>query len=301
MLLSKGMLFGGTGLPLRVLEATARAPSGPVTAEAVKVVLTLNGRSEVRFNNDKAVLNAGTILLIPADSECSGHPAIDTRTVTFYMHEEFLRDQLKWLQPVHPFVHQLQLAIHGEQRLRLLEISESRMHALTAQLLHLTRLTEHPSNELTILAASTNVFDTIGRFAGLNIRGSMSAGSTQSAPRREVAAATALLRDQLTHRWRITELADALALSGSQLSRLFRHHLGLSPAEYLWQLRTTRMAELLLVEGLNVSEAAQAVGWHNPSSASRSFKRRYGVSPREFSASHRDVRHHARNHTLPPQ
>lgn len=299
MLLSANSLFGSTGMPLRISEATSSTPSGPVTADAVKIVLTLTGWSEVRAEHETAVVTAGTVLLIPANLECSGQPEINTRTVTLYLQDEFLQDQLKWLHPVHPFVHQLRLTVNGDQRLRLLDMPEPRMHTLAAQIRHLTRSHERTRNDMAMLGAFTTVLDTVDRLASIRSSRAGAKQTDRSKPRREVVAATVILRERLTHPWRMTDLAAEVALSASQLSRLFRRHLGLSPAKYLWELRAARMAELILIEGVSVCEAACAVGWRDQSVASRSFKRRYGISPREFSTCHKDPGHNRWIHTLP--
>lgn len=287
MILSADSLFGSTGLPLRVRDAIARAPSGPVTVDAVKVVLTVSGWSEVRSENDAMVLTEGTILVIPPGLECSGHPAVDTRTVTFYVHEEYLADQVKWLHPVHPLVHQMQRALLGDPRLRKVVLPAATMHILAPKLGQLARLPHHADDELKMLAATTAVFDAVGRFAGLPTRNAGGTGPVAARPREEISAGIALLRDHLACPWQMSDLANELALSVSQLSRLFRSQLGISPAAYLWRLRAARMAELLTAGDMSVSEATRTVGWPDLAVGSRAFKRRYGVSPREYAAFHR--------------
>ncbi|MGO1809727.1 MAG: helix-turn-helix domain-containing protein [Canibacter sp.] len=97
--------------------------------------------------------------------------------------------------------------------------------------------------------------------------------------RREVLTAIALLRADLGRVWRIDELARKVALSTSQLVRLFKTQVSLSPATFLRILRVDRMAELLATTRLGAAEIATAVGWNDPSVASRAFKQRYGETP----------------------
>lgn len=128
-----------------------------------------------------------------------------------------------------------------------------------------------------MLTIASNVFDTVGRIAGHPTDGEVQAGP-ELFPRREVIHVTDLMRYTLSRSWRIEELADAVALSRSQLDRLFRSQMGVAPGAYLAQLRADQMAELLTMKDSNVAEAARAVGWRNPTVAARIFKRRYGIA-----------------------
>lgn len=287
MMLSADSLFGNSGLPLQVQDATARTPSGTVTVDAVKVLFTVSGWSEVRAGGDATVLTEGTVLVIPAGLECSGHPAMRTRTVTFYLQEDCLADQVRWLNPMHPLVHHMQRALHGDRRLRTLRLPTHIMQGLAPQLARLARLPHRADHEFTKLATTNVAFDAVGRFAGLPAPNAANTETVVTRPRHEVTAAIALLQDHLAHPWQMRDLAQELALSASQLNRLFRSQLGISPAAFLRKLRTEQMAELLTSGHLSVSEVARAVGWQDPGTGSRAFKQRYGVSPREYAAFHR--------------
>lgn len=91
--------------------------------------------------------------------------------------------------------------------------------------------------------------------------------------------AVAMLTDRLEHPWSLNELASAVAVSPSQLTRGFRSELETGPMSYLQQLRAERMAYLLRTTELTVSAAGKAVGWADPSYASRRFSKHWGMSP----------------------
>lgn len=97
-----------------------------------------------------------------------------------------------------------------------------------------------------------------------------------------VRRATALLRENLDTAWTITMLAQTVAISRSQLTRLFQQHLQTSPAEFLRTERARRMAELLTSCNDTVEIIAREVGWSDPSHASRSFRQAYGMSPLQY-------------------
>lgn len=276
-------LFGRAGAPLRVHEVTAYEPSGAVTAESVKIVFMLDGWAEVRSRTETASLSVGTVLIIPSSLECWGFPTAHARTATFYIHEGFLAEHLRWLPRVHPLMHLLQNAIDGDRRFGRLHLPVHAMRDLTPRLVHLAQLSHHSGDELAVLSITAAVLDAVGRCAGTPMSSAWSP-ATLATPRDEVTAAARLLHSDPSRAWRIDDLAHAVALSTSQLGRLFRAQIGVSPAAYLARLRTDRMAELLATASLGVGEAALLAGWQNATVASRAFKRRYGVSPRSFAA-----------------
>jgi two-component system response regulator YesN len=54
--------------------------------------------------------------------------------------------------------------------------------------------------------------------------------------------------------------------------------------EKMGQVRLARARQLLCETGVSLAEVAQAAGFRNCSSFTRSFKRRFGVSPGEMRA-----------------
>lgn len=276
-------LFGRAGAPLRVHEATAYEPSGAVTAESVKIVFMLDGWAEVRSRTETASLSVGTVLIIPASLECWGFPTMHARTATFYIHESFLSEHLRWLPRVHPLMHHLQNAVNVDRRFGRLHLPVGAVRDLAPRLVQLAQLSHRAGEELAVLSLTAAVLDTVGHCAGTPMSSALTVAAL-AAPRDEVTAAARLLHSNLNRAWSIEDLAREVALSASQLGRLFRTQIGASPAAYLARLRTDRMAELLATASLGVGEAALLAGWQNATVASRAFKRRYGVSPRSFAA-----------------
>lgn len=92
------------------------------------------------------------------------------------------------------------------------------------------------------------------------------------------------LRQHLSTRQSVAELARLAGLSTSHFSALFKQSTGMGVIEYLRRLRNARARELLITTGLPVSEIAAAVGYTDPLYFSRQFHAVNGVSPTTFRA-----------------
>jgi AraC-like DNA-binding protein len=90
------------------------------------------------------------------------------------------------------------------------------------------------------------------------------------------------LQERLDDRWSLGRMANIVGCSIPSLSRHFRRLLGSSPMEYLIALRLARAKELLLYTDLSVTEIAFECGFSDGNYLARQFKRRLGVSPRDF-------------------
>ena len=73
-------------------------------------------------------------------------------------------------------------------------------------------------------------------------------------------------------------------MSPSYLTRLLRDQTGHSPASFVREVRLRRAYELVQTTFLSIKEVMAAVGWNDPSHFSRTFKRRFGLSPQGLRA-----------------
>jgi AraC-like DNA-binding protein len=78
------------------------------------------------------------------------------------------------------------------------------------------------------------------------------------------------------------EIARKAGVSPQYLVRLFKRSVGISPVQYVWNLRAEKGAFLLRQSGLTVGEIAYQCGYKNPFHFSRHLKATYGHSPRDL-------------------
>jgi len=77
-------------------------------------------------------------------------------------------------------------------------------------------------------------------------------------------------------------LAKEVGCSPFYLSRLFAEEAGVSMPKYLRLKRVEKAAELLRGQGMNVTEAAMAVGYSSLSAFQKAFAEQFGVSPGSY-------------------
>ncbi|TYS59535.1 ABC transporter substrate-binding protein [Sutcliffiella horikoshii] len=75
------------------------------------------------------------------------------------------------------------------------------------------------------------------------------------------------------------ELATMIGFNVDYYSRVFKKEVGVSPNEYLTQIRIKRAKEYLVTSNQRLKEIAKSVGYSDPFYFSRIFKKSVGVSP----------------------
>lgn len=88
-------------------------------------------------------------------------------------------------------------------------------------------------------------------------------------------------------RWSNLELADAFGASYSHLIKLCRDLYKTTPGKMVWNRKMLTAASLLVEDRqMSIQNVAENVGYSDPFAFSTAFKRKYGVSPREYRKSH---------------
>ena len=80
----------------------------------------------------------------------------------------------------------------------------------------------------------------------------------------------------------VEEIADVCKLNRSYFSKLFKENMGCPPQEFLIRMRLTKATELMKTSSAPIGEISTVCGYPNQLHFSRAFKKRYGISPREW-------------------
>ncbi len=85
-------------------------------------------------------------------------------------------------------------------------------------------------------------------------------------------------------RIRVEDLARRAHLSVARFHAVFREGTGLAPQQYILRMRMRKAQELLIRTDLSIGEIAASVGQHDALFFSRIFKKKCGLSPRQYRA-----------------
>lgn len=97
----------------------------------------------------------------------------------------------------------------------------------------------------------------------------------------EIARAIEYVSSHLEEPVTIDEMAAQVGMSRATFHRKFKQATTMSPIQFVKSMRLNDAA-MKMAGGMNVTEAAMAVGYASPSQFSREFKRTYGQSPRQW-------------------
>jgi len=93
-------------------------------------------------------------------------------------------------------------------------------------------------------------------------------------------------REYLDNHWKeefdIIKLAQHVYLSPSQLSRLFKKHIGMTPYNYYQNIKINHLKIVLRDKTMSIAQAFIFCGFEYPGNCTRFFKEKTGMTPSEF-------------------
>ena len=98
----------------------------------------------------------------------------------------------------------------------------------------------------------------------------------------DLANAVAYMENHYMEPMDLRTLSDFLSVSARHFIRIFRKHYNATPIDYLLRLRLSHALELLRNSRWNITEVAGRCGFSDSNYFSRQFRRRYGLSPRDY-------------------
>jgi AraC-like DNA-binding protein len=107
----------------------------------------------------------------------------------------------------------------------------------------------------------------------------------------QLSAALRVMHVDVSYNWNVEKLGRRAGMSRSSFADRFAKTVGITPIEYLLQLRMAIAKDMLRREKRSLSEVALAIGYESTSAFSTAFRRSTGISPGAF----------ARNPTSPSQ
>jgi AraC family transcriptional regulator, arabinose operon regulatory protein len=99
---------------------------------------------------------------------------------------------------------------------------------------------------------------------------------------RRIELAIAHLEADTSRAWDAHALAKLVHLSPSRFRHLFKQETGTSARQYLRELRFRKAETMLATTFLSIKEIAEGVGLAPLNHFMRNFKKRHGVTPREY-------------------
>lgn len=97
-----------------------------------------------------------------------------------------------------------------------------------------------------------------------------------------ISKATFILQETFDTPVNIEELAKKLSMSYSTFRKAFKKNIGISPNQYLLDLRLKKAKDLLTATTLSIKEIADQTGFDSIYYFSKHFKKKNGISPKLF-------------------
>ena len=98
----------------------------------------------------------------------------------------------------------------------------------------------------------------------------------------EIEQAAAYFHEHYRENINIEEYVESLCLSNSLFFRKFKLYTGMTPLQYLLDIRLSNAKKLLETTDYSINEIASIIGYDNALYFSRLFHKHIGMSPKEY-------------------
>ncbi|CAM4199395.1 AraC family transcriptional regulator [Vibrio agarivorans] len=262
---------------VRLFRVTQAIPCAPAVYEPTVVVI-LNGQKEAILEGDKYVYDNSQYLC------CTVSLPVEAGTPQASDEEPLLGVYISLDTKV-----MTELAIEMENAIGAIKMPKSSSQpqglslanwddSFSEALLRLVQLED--SMDIAILGEQRLrevYYAVLKGDAGISARRAFGVGN-------EIARSINYLSLNLANNVTIDELASRVGMSRAVFHRKFKQATRMSPIQFMKAMRLNNAA-MKIAAGMNVSEAAMAVGYVSSSQFSREFKRMYGQSPKQWSHS----------------
>lgn len=285
--------------PVLAHTRTVYSAVEPTAFDCMKIIVVRSGGALLLSEFGPRHVNVGDVVLLESNTLCGAEPEGFFTTTTLFVDRDYVIDQVFW-QYAATFSDRLDAgrlleAFHTPPA-RIVRIGEHRADALSPWLDELVTLTldgDIAGRFYRAQSLLSAILDVVVPRSAVEESWTVFARRGTAAPtphrrhlfrplRPEAREIADLLRGDIARRWSVRELTEVVHLSPSQLRRVFVEAFGKAPIAYLTMLRAERMAHLLRTTDAAIAVIASEVGWGDPDFAARQFRRRVGVSPREY-------------------
>jgi AraC-like DNA-binding protein len=289
--------------PIIATVVSARGRSEPRAYDCVRIAFIRDGSAILRSQLGQRPVTVGDAILLCTSTLCSAEPEGLFTVTTIYIDPDYLIDQVFWKNvgllsdrldarelASRLYLDPVQILHIGVQQLGRIAPWLDELATLTAECRYSLQFNRIQALWFLIadaIAPLVNVSPVrLSRSQRERLQPMMPRHRRFVPLRAEAIQAAELLRDDLARHWTTGELADAVHLSDSQLSRVFADAYGKTPMTYLTILRIEELARLLRETDLLVDDAVRQVGWRNVSHVIRVFRAYIGVTPGIYRRTH---------------
>lgn len=242
---------------------------GPTVRDDYHVHFILRGKGTFVINHQSYYLHRGQIFVVPPNIETYYYS--DPQDPWSYTWVSFSGTRAS---------HFLEKAgITTEHPIRDTYIEPERFLEITEKILDHHELTV--VNELLRTSFLYEIIALLIDSQNQNSRTSGKEASYDYSPEIYVNSALEYIHKHYNHT-RVSNIAAYIGISRYYLTHIFKEKLNISPQEYLLKYRLEQSNILLRTTNLTVQEISEKVGYDNPLTFSKAFKKAFGLSPKNY-------------------